>query len=123
MGAVRRLALCLLAGAAVALSLPPWGWWPLAFVGVAGVAALTEGRPARDRWWPGVAFGAGMFVPGFWWMGEFHVLGAALVMVLETAFVAAAVAATPPRTWRVVTLPAALVLAEALRNTVPFGGL
>jgi apolipoprotein N-acyltransferase len=120
---LRRPALSLLAGAAVALSLPPWGWWPLAFVGLAAVAAATEGVAARDRWWGGVAFGAGMFVPGFWWMGEFHVLGAALVMVLETAFIATAVAVTPPRTGRVLTLPAALVLAEAVRNTVPFGGL
>ena len=29
-----RLALALGAGFAVALSMPPWGWWPLAFVGV-----------------------------------------------------------------------------------------
>lgn len=120
---LRRPALCLLAGGLVALSLPPWGWWPLAFLGIAVLAARTDDLAARARWWHGVAFGAGMFVPGFWWMGEFHVLGAALVMVLETAIVAAAVAATPPHTARVVALPAALVLAEAVRNTVPFGGL
>src|SRR6266511_2656856 len=29
------------AGALVALSLPPWGWWPLAFVGIAVLDRLV----------------------------------------------------------------------------------
>ena len=32
---MKRLLLALAAGLLVAFSLPPWGWWPLAFVGVA----------------------------------------------------------------------------------------
>ena len=75
---------------ACGLSIPPWGWWPLAFVGLWLLARSVAGVPMRTRWWRGVAFGIGMFVPGLWWMGDFHALGAILVVLLETSFVAAA---------------------------------
>jgi apolipoprotein N-acyltransferase len=118
-----RLAACLGAGVLVALSIPPWGWWPLAFLGLGVLTWATEEVPAKHRWWRGVAFGLGMFGPGLWWMIEFHAFGAVLVMLLETAFVAGGVALAPPGRWRPATVPAALVLAEAVRSTVPFGGL
>lgn len=120
-----RAALCLAAGLVAAASIPPWGWWPLAIPAVAALAWATDGI---DRWthrfWLGAAFGLGLFVPGLWWMAEFHAIGVVLVMLLETAFVATATAVAPPRgRLRVVALPAALVLAEAARGAVPFGGL
>ncbi|HEX2039712.1 MAG TPA: apolipoprotein N-acyltransferase [Acidimicrobiales bacterium] len=118
-----RHGLCLGAGVLVALSLPPWGWWPLALLGLAALTWATEDVAARQRWWAGVAFGLGMFVPGLWWMTEFHAFGAVLVVLLETAFVAGGVTLAPARRWRAATVPAALVLAEAVRSTVPFGGL
>ena len=120
-----RLAVCVVAGVLTALSVPPWGWWPLAFVGLALLATATHGvNRWRARAVAGAAFGLGMFVPGLWWMNDFHAVGGPLVMLLETAFLAAAVAATPPDgRWRVVALPAALVLAEAARGAIPFGGL
>lgn len=118
-----RAAVCFGAGLLVALSIPPWGWWPLAFVGLGALTWATEGIAARARWWAGVAFGLGMFLPGLWWMTEFHLFGAFLVVLLETVFVAGGVALAPPHRWRVLTVPAALVLAEAARATVPFGGL
>ena len=111
------------AGLVTALSLPSWGWWPLGFAGLAGMAALLEGRRAPARALVGAAFGLGFFVPGLWWMGEFNALGAGLVMVLETAFVALAAAVVPADRGRVLALPGALVLAEAVRGAVPFGGL
>ena len=115
--------LAVVSGLAAALSLPPWGWWPLGFAGVAGLAWLLGGRRAWDRLAVGAVFGVGLFTPGLWWMGEFNAFGAALVVLLETAFVAAAAVATPPGRERAVALPATLVLAEALRSAVPFGGL
>jgi len=115
--------LAAVAGVVAALSLPPFGWWPLGFAGVAGLDLLVAGRPARRRALVGAAFGAGFFTVGLWWMGEFHVAGAAAVVVLETLFVALAVAAAPPGRARLLALPGALVLAEAVRGAVPFGGL
>jgi len=115
------LAVC--AGLVAALSLPSWGWWPLGIAGVAALPALLGDRGARGRALVGAGFGAGFFVPGLWWMGEFNAAGAGLVMVLETTFVAAAAAAVPPGRGRALALPGALVLAEAVRGAVPFGGL
>ncbi|MGI8686365.1 MAG: apolipoprotein N-acyltransferase [Acidimicrobiales bacterium] len=115
------LAVC--AGLVAALSLPSWGWWPLGIAGVAGLPALLGDRSARGRALVGAGFGTGFFVPGLWWMGEFNAAGAALVVVLETVFVAAAAALVPPGRARVLALPGALVLAEAVRGAVPFGGL
>ena len=34
---------CVLAGLCIAASLPPWGWWPLAFVGIALLDRLIAG--------------------------------------------------------------------------------
>ena len=120
-----RLAACVVAGVLTALSIPPFGWWPLAFVGLAVLAHATDGvERKRSRAAAGAAFGLGMFGPGLWWMNDFHAVGGPLVMLLETAFLVGAVVLAPPSgRWRVVALPAALVLAEAARGVVPFGGL
>lgn len=116
--------LAVVAGLVAALSLPSWGWWPLGIAGVAGLPALLGGRSARGRALVGGAFGSGFFLPGLWWMGEFNALGAGLVVVLETAFMALAAVVVPSdRRGRVLALPGALVLAEAVRGAVPFGGL
>lgn len=106
----------------VALSLPPWGWWPLAWIGLGVLVHALDGLPLRRRVVVGIAYGLGQFVPGLWWMGEFNFIGAFFVMLLETSAMTAAAAATPGRR-AVFAAPAALVLAEALRNRVPFGGL
>ena len=121
--AARSAALAVAAGVVAALSLPAWGWWPLGFAGVAGLSLLLEDRPVRRRLLVGAAFGAGYFTVGLWWLGEFHAAGAGAVVVLETAFVAVAAAATPGGRGRLIALPATLVLAEAARGSVPFGGL
>lgn len=55
-------------------------------------------------------------------MVDFQAVGALLVVLLETAFITAAVTLTPSR-FAIAATPAALVLAEAARDRVPFGGL
>ncbi|TFH14522.1 MAG: apolipoprotein N-acyltransferase, partial [Acidimicrobiales bacterium] len=57
---IARPALALGAGTLVALSMPPWGFWPLAIVGVMLFeVALGEGRSRRQRMLLGFLFGAG----------------------------------------------------------------
>ena len=110
-------------GALAALSLPPWGWWPLGFAGTALLAWCVRQLPLGRRLAAGLLFGLGLFAVGLWWMGEFHAVGAAAVVVGEAAFLALAAAAAPPGRWALLGLPGAMVLAEAARGAVPFGGV
>ncbi len=106
-----------------ALSLPPFGWWPLGFVGAGLLAWSLHDLRAPRRLVVGMAFGIGLFGIGLWWMGEFHFLGAALAMLIEASFFALACLLVPRGRWSVPALPAALVIAEAGRAVVPFSGV
>src|SRR5689334_1487473 len=46
-------------GALIGLSVPPFGWWPLAWLGFAGIAFLLPGQPVRPRILLGLGTGAG----------------------------------------------------------------
>src|SRR5437762_4896796 len=56
------------AGLLVALSLPPWGWWPLAPIGIAVFDRLVADRPRRSRFTRGWLFGIGWLPLGMGWM-------------------------------------------------------
>jgi apolipoprotein N-acyltransferase len=116
-------------GALVALSLPPFGFWILAPAGFGGLATLL-GRPAvapspGRRALAGAGLALGQYAIGLWWVTEFHWAGYAALLALGLGFGALlglliradSVAA------RLVTLPAAVALVEALRASVPLGGL
>ncbi|HSH60111.1 MAG TPA: hypothetical protein VK988_10805, partial [Acidimicrobiales bacterium] len=76
LASLRPAGLALLGGAVAALSLPPFGWWPLGFVGVALLSWSLHDLGAGRRLLAGMAFGIGLFGVGLWWMSEFHFLGA-----------------------------------------------
>ena len=110
-------------GTLVAFSLPPWGFWPLAFVGVAIFEAAkasthpSPGRRARVRVRAAVD-------------GDRHVLD--LVphrarlhrrVVAFAGLHAAAAAVAPTGPWRTVGGPAAHTLVETIRLGFPFGGV
>ena len=62
---IARPALALGAGVLVALSLPPWGFWPLAIIGVACFEAALGATPTRwERLLFGWLFGAGWMFLG-----------------------------------------------------------
>ncbi len=118
-----RLLAAAVGGLLVAISLPPWGWWPLAFLGCAIAYVALDGIPWKRRFLVGWVFGMGMFVPGLWWSFAFNVYGGAVLMVAESLFIAVAAAVVPAKRARVVALPAAMVLAGYFRERWPFGGL
>ena len=119
-----RRALALGAGALVALSLPPWGWWPLAFVGIALFEVSLGREPARrERAALGFLFGAGWLFPGMGWMWFLTAPGYVVAGTAFAALHAAAAAAAPTGPWRIIGRPAAHALVEALRLFVPFGGV
>jgi apolipoprotein N-acyltransferase len=117
-------ALALGGGLSVALSLPPWGIWPLAFVGIAmfelSLGEIVSRRARAARGW---LFAAGWMYPGMAWMWSLTVPGYLLAAAIFAGFHALAATVSPQGPWRVIGRPAAHTLAEALRLVFPFGGV
>ncbi len=111
------------AGVLLALSLPPWGWWPLGLVGAALLYWRLAGLSLRSRIWSGWLAGLGCDAIGLAWARAFNWYGAVFLILIEALFFAAAAAATPPRRGRAPAFVGACTLAEAVRMTWPFGGL
>ncbi len=66
---IARPSLALGAGALVALSLPPWGFWPLALIGIALFdLTLSDTTTSAGRARRGWLFGAGWMYLGMGWM-------------------------------------------------------
>lgn len=113
----------LAAGGLVALSMPPWGWWPLALVGLLAFERLIADQPIRARAWRGFGFGAGWLFPSTFWMVDFTLPGYLAVCVVFSVLYGLAGAACPPGLSRWVALPGLFVLAGAIRWRWPFGGV
>jgi apolipoprotein N-acyltransferase len=113
----------LLGGAVASISLPPFGFWPMAPLGVAILLLALEDHTLGRRALCGFAFGLGLFVPGLWWAQHFNWYGAAILTAMEAAFFALGAALVMPGRGRTLSALGALVLLEALRETWPLGGL
>jgi len=46
---LRPSGIAVLAGLLIAAAVPPWGWWPAAFVGIALLDRLVADRPVASR--------------------------------------------------------------------------
>ena len=118
------VALGLVAGLLICAALPPWGWWPLAPVGLALWLHLLGGRSRRDRALLSWAVGIGWFAPSTLWMwgltGPGWVVAALIGWGPMTACIGAA---TPADRRRLVVLPAAVVVFEWFHSHAPFGGV
>ena len=111
-------------GLLVALSMPPWGFWPLAFVGVAVFGWSNEGEssPGR-RAIAGFAFGVGWMYLALAWMWFLTVPGYLVAGLWFSGLHAAAAAIAPSGRWSPVGRAAAHTAVEALRFAFPFGGV
>lgn len=112
----------LFAGLALALSLPPWGWWPLAFLAFALLSHQLAVPSRRARAARGGLFAVGWFLPSVIWMIDFTPPGYVIVLLLWGGFWAGAAAACPPGRLRWLALPGLVVATELLRWSWPFGG-
>ena len=121
----KGLGLGVLAGGLVALSLPPFGWWPLAWLGLALLAGALPGLSWRVRAAVGAGFGLADYVVGLLWVQEFSVPGYVAVVLISALYSVAAVALVPTarRRWVAVALPCTFVLADWARDRFPLGGL
>ena len=113
----------LAAGVLLALSLPPWGWWPLGIAGAGLLYWRLAAQPLWRRLWCGWLAGLGCYVIGLAWARTFNWYGALALIVVEALFVAAAAVLTPPDHGRALAFVGACTLTEAARMTWPFGGL
>ena len=119
-----RPALALGAGTLVALSMPPWGFWPLAIVGVVLFEVALGAAPARrERFRLGLLFGAGWMYLGLGWMVQLTAPGYVIAGLVFSLLHAGAALVAPTGTWRVIGRPATHALVEALRFSFPFGGI
>ncbi len=117
------IALGLVAGLLICAALPPWGWWPLAPVGVALWLHLLDGRGRLDRAAISWAVGIGWFVPSTLWMWGLTPPGYVATALVGWGPLTACVGlATPPDRRRFVALPAAIVVFEWFHSHAPFGG-
>jgi apolipoprotein N-acyltransferase len=114
------------AGLLVAFSLPPWGWWPLAYVGVA-LFATCKPNSKRARFIFGTLFALAWLAPGMGWMWFLTAPGYVIAALLFSALhgIAAMItgAVTDQHKPRSIVGPLAHTLAEALRFSFPFGGV
>lgn len=111
------------AGGLLCLSLPPFGWWPLAFLGLVGLDRLVAGQPAATRFRRGWLVAMGCFVPSLSWMTALTVPGYLVACVGYAAMLGAGVAAAPPGRGRWLALIGTWTLAELVRWSWPFGGV
>ncbi|WP_419551686.1 apolipoprotein N-acyltransferase [Candidatus Poriferisodalis sp.] len=125
-GRLLRDGLAVALGALTMLSLPPWGLWPLGPIGL-GLWLRYCNRGAgrwRDRLEATGAFWLGAYVLGLFWMTELTVPGWIAAVPVEALIMALPVSLVAPSGWRrTLGVPAALVLGEAVRWRVPFGGV
>ena len=116
----------IIAGLLVAFSLPPWGWWPLAYVGVA-LFATCRPNSNRVRFMFGTLFALAWLAPGMAWMWFLTAPGYVIAALLFSALhgIAAMItgAVTDQHKHRAIVGPLAHTLAEALRFSFPFGGV
>jgi apolipoprotein N-acyltransferase len=110
-------------GFALAASVPPWGWWPLAFVGIALIDRTIAGQPAGTRFARMWLAAAAWLYPAMVWMADMTLPGYLVAGAAYAAYFGAAAALTPPGPSRRLVLPGAVALAELARWSFPFGGV
>jgi apolipoprotein N-acyltransferase len=119
---LQSIVLALTGGLLTTASVPPFGWWPLAIVGIALLGLACLGSGPRRRLVIGFVFGFTLYAVSLWWMTKFSLPGGIVVALIETGATMIGLALVRPDhvEW---TLPGGLMVADALRSLWPFGGL
>ena len=114
----------LVAGLLICAALPPWGWWPLAPVGIA-LWLHVLGSPSRaQRFAVSWAVGVAWFGPSTLWMWGLTAPGYVVAVLVGWGSMTGAVGIIcPGDRRRLVALPAAIVLFEWFHSHAPFGGV
>jgi apolipoprotein N-acyltransferase len=125
---VRAVVPAVAGGVLTTLTVPPFGFWPLAIPGIALLhVALMHTSRHRGRFGVGLIWAASLYVPSLWWMTAFSLPGGIIVGLLQATITTLTVMLIVGRT----TSPgrvgfgtvSALMIADSLRSLWPFGGL
>lgn len=111
-------------GLLAALSLGPWGWWPLAVIGLA--VLYVELRPMADwrrRLTTAWTFLVGYHLLALVWMVDLTAPGFVVSIPILSVIMAAPLAVPTRPVAAPVALPAALMLGDAWSWVIPFGGV
>ncbi len=119
----RPLVRAVAAGLLLAGSMPPWGWWPLAFVAMALVDRLLADVAWRSRLLRGTVLGLALFAPTIIWITQLTAPGYVIALALFAGLTGAFCALVPPGAGRRPALIGAWALSESLRMAWPFGGV
>ena len=114
---------CVAAGALICFSMPPWGFWPLAPLGIAALDRLLAGAPMIVRLRRGWLVTAAWLLGATIWMWDFSPAGYLAANLIYSLFYCAGFALTPPDRGRRPALVGWMVLIGYLRWRWPFGGV
>ncbi len=121
---MRHIALSALSGLLIAAAMPPWGWWPLAIIGLAIWFCLIDDPSRKTRFTTSLIVALAWSIPATLWMFDLTPAGWPVSVLLFSSFLGLAGMATPSqRPIRRIVFPAGIVLAELVRWSWPFGGI
>ena len=118
-----KVLLAVVAGLCLAASVPPWGFWPLAFVGIALLDHVLVGARGIVRLGRAWFAWAALFFPSLFWMKDMTAPGYVIACVAYAGFLATGTMLAPKGPGRFLALAGGVVLAEWLRWHWPFGGV
>ena len=119
----RTAAIAIGLGLLIAASMPPWGWWPLGLLGIAGLDQLIAGHRAWGRFRRATMVSIAWLGPSMVWMWDLTPPGYVVAVCAYSAFFGIGAALTPAGRGRPIGLVGAIVLSSALRSAWPFGGV
>ena len=118
------LALGAVAGALIALSLPPFGWWPLGWLGLALIAGSLPSATVARRVAIGAGWGVAQYGIGIAWTVQFSGYGYAALLFVCAAYTCLSLVVVPTRrSWNVaVGFPVSVMIAGWARDRFPLHG-
>lgn len=115
--------LAVVAGLCLAGSVPPWGFWPLAFVGILLLDHVLVGAAGIVRFGRAWTVWAALLSPTMFWMREMTLPGYVIASVAYAGFLAIGTLLAPKGPGRYLAVPGGIILAEWVRWRWPFGGV
>ena len=120
---LKSLVWCLLSGLLIVASVPPWGWWISAFLGIALLDRILSGQTASKRFFRGFSVGLIWALVGTIWMVDLTPPGWIINSIVHGGFMGMASLVVPKNQGRRIALVGAITLAELGRWSWPFGGI